>query len=190
MLVEVEDQELNVLKSYKLAADKITGNPKMRMKYLQLLKEAFPNEAIPEIDAAEPVYDRISGLEKKFDEYIEFQKKEREEALNKRTVEELETRLSEGRRSLSRSGYTEEGIKAVEALMEKKGITDHEAGAALYEKTNPPETPVEPSTAGGFNFLQPDDSDEMTKLLFKDPDQFINKMIPKTLKELRAQGRR
>jgi hypothetical protein len=53
-----------------------------------------------------------------------------------------------GRAALQKGGYTDEGIAAVEKLMEEYGIPDHEAAASLHEKLQPPAEPVH--LAAGF----------------------------------------
>lgn len=144
-LVEVEDSELRLLQGHKALLDKLGADPKRRAKILPLIKEAIPNISIPELDAAAPLQGQIDELKKALADKEAKEAKEREEAEKQNQVKSAESMIKKGRKTLKAQGYTEEGIQAIEKLMEERGIIDYEAAAAYWEKTNPKDAPVDPN---------------------------------------------
>ena len=81
------------------------------------------------------------------EERFEAFKREQEEREVNRQREETLARVGQQRARLLSGGeggagrkYSEDDIKAIEALMQKKGIIDYEDGATLYAATLPPES--------------------------------------------------
>lgn len=166
-LIEVEDTELQALKQRLAAAepskvllDKMGSVPKTRAQLLQLMKEINPNMAIPELDAAKPIYDALSeerakreALEKKIADREADEAKRKQEA-------QTEEMMAKGQKYLRSQGCTDEGIAAVEKFMADRGLIDYEAGFALWEQKQPKEESVEPSNFGrSWDLFAPPEED-------------------------------
>src|SRR5215469_10433531 len=144
-LVEVEDSELQTLRTARALVEKFHGDPRTREQYLKLIKILNPQAIVPEIDAKNEVLDEI----KKRDEVIADLKKaidadkaERDETARKAKVEGS---IADGRKWCRDQGYTQDGITGIEKIMEERGIADYEAAAALFERINPRDEPIVPS---------------------------------------------
>jgi hypothetical protein len=88
-------------------------------------------EAFKDVDLEE----RIESFE---------QKQERKDL--ERQQQEVVARMNAQRQRLLEGGdtgrkYSEDDVKKIETLMQKKGITDYDDGAVLYSATLPPEDP-------------------------------------------------
>ncbi len=88
-------------------------------------------------------------IEDRFDTF----KREQEEKEVKAEQQRVLDRMNGQRSALLTGGpngngrkYSEDDVKKIEALMERKGVTDYEDGATLYAATLPPESP-QPSDA-------------------------------------------
>jgi|SRR5215469_2133397 len=190
-LVEIEDSELTTLKQAKALLDRFGGDPKTRSQLMALVKQVNPNAVIPEIDAKNEVLAEI----KKRDEQLAALRKEVEDDKAARAEVERKAKvdgsISDGRKFLRDAGYTEDGIKGIEDLMDKRGVADYEAAAALFEKSNPAPEAVAPADfSRSWDFAKPGE-DEDHKLLLKDPKQFQNKMVRQWMAENRGpQARR
>jgi hypothetical protein len=167
-LVEVDQTEWealqNELKStrpHKAILDTLGKNPKTRRQVLGLLKEAAPQLSIPEIDAAAPIMDevqkanqRVADLEKKLSE------KDAEETKAKQT-QKLESEFEEGKKYLRKNGVQDETIPAVIEFMTKRGLVDFEAGLALWEKSQPTDSAIDPiNTSRSWDMFIPNEGDD------------------------------
>lgn len=186
-LEEIDQAELQKLRLHTALLDKIGGNAKTRSKLLEIIKELNPAAVIPEVDAKHEVMgevaktrDELAALRKQLDE-------EKAQTAKARAQTAMETTIEAGRARLKADGFTQEGIEAVEKLMETRGIADYDAAAALYERTQPKEDSVTPTDFGkSWNFMKPEDKDEEHKLLLSDPMQFQQKQIRKFMAEART----
>lgn len=75
-------------------------------------------------------------------------KREQEEARLEQQKQDILSRMSRARDSLLTGGsdgsgrkYSEDDVKKIEELMQKKGISDYDDGATLYAATLPPHEP-------------------------------------------------
>ena len=118
----------------RLALD-LSHNKETRKAFGQLVRKAKPDSpharAFSDLD-----------VEDKFEAFKGDLEKDKIEAQR----EKLLQRMNAQRNKLivgDESGrkYSEDDVKKIEALMEKKGITDYEDGAILYAATLPPESP-------------------------------------------------
>jgi len=150
-MVEVDEEQLLRDQRLRALVEKIYAHPEAGVLVEQAAKLVDPNAKTPKLDAKKAVTEPMSAVEKKLEEFIAAQTKAQQErdAENKRN--ELKTRVDTGIANLRRQGWTDEGIKAVEKLMEDKGILDPLDAAAIYEKHNPPPAPTTPS-GGAWNF--------------------------------------
>lgn len=183
--VEIEESELAQYRGIAQTLQAWMSNPKARKKILEARKEIDPNAIIPELDAAAPINEAMSKLDEKL---MALDKKLSDDAAAREQSEKmskLNSQWESGRVKLRSSGYTEEGIKKVEELMEKEGIANHEAGAAYYDRLNPPEEPLSPSSGSGFDMLMgtlgaanTDDAMKASQeALFKNPDQWADNIV-------------
>lgn len=191
-LVEVEDAELNVLRSAKALIDRFGSNPKTRAQLHALVKEIDPTVIIPEHDAKNEVLKEIEKRDSQIAELRKLIEDDKTERTKKEHSATVENSIASGRKKLRDDGYTDEGVQGVEKLMEERGIADYDAAAALFERTNPKDEPVSPSDYGrDWNLMKPEEKDEDHKLLLKDPKAFQAKQIRQFMTERRqASGRR
>jgi hypothetical protein len=169
-MAKVEIDEAEFINNRKLVGvvQKMLAHPEARKKVLSAQKDIDPNVVIPEIDARAPVDAAIGELSKTVTDFIASQKAEREKDKKDRETIELATKFDTGRASLRNMGVTDEGLKAVEDLMAKHGIIDHEIGWAAFSKLNPEPDPVPPAPGFGFGGVLGDVS--------KNPDEYIKSL--------------
>ncbi|HTV90658.1 MAG TPA: hypothetical protein VME41_16705 [Stellaceae bacterium] len=154
------------------------GKSKDRRTLLKLVKEHFPETAIPEIDAAAPLEARLGEIEKRL--------ADREE---QRTRDRAERTIAEARAKLRADGWDDDGIEKIESFMRERSVPDYDAAAAYIRSTLPKEAPL-PSTFAGqrMNWFAPPKEDVDHALLMKNPRAFQDQMVSKWLGEQR--GRR
>lgn len=172
----------------------IMANPKAKRKIFEAVKEADPNAKIPELEIEEAARQPVLELQ----EQVTKLSKQIEEDAAKR---EQDTKLSalrggvdEGKRKLRQSGWTDEGIAAVEKVMEDKGIIDVEVAAAYYEKQHPPAAPAMPRGQGNWGFVESVHDDEKDlKAMVESRGQnemLADKMAREVLNEFRGAAAR
>ena len=190
-LHEVEESELQVLRNSKLLLDRFGADPRTRAKLMELVKIINPNVVIPEVDAKTEVLKEVEVARKELADFKKQVEDEKAEATKQKSKAELDRMIADGRAKLHGDGYTDEGITAIEKLMNERGIANYDAAAALWEKEQPKIEPVTPTDFGkAWNFAKPDEKDEDHKLLLKDPKLFQQRQIQKFMTEQRAGGRR
>lgn len=208
-LVEIEDALLGQLgvayadrgaewkraREHEQFFQKVAGG-KNRAKLMHLLKEEFPDLAIPEIDAAAPVMGEVEKVRKEFEEYKAAQEAKAEEAAKAAKERDAGRAIEDGRRWLRQQGFDDEGIKKVEELMQQRGVADYEIAASHVRATMPQPEPL-PSSSGYAGrdlgaewFSKPDDSEPDRKLLMANPRKFSAVEAAKALKEFAEQRRR
>lgn len=186
--IEIDENELAQYKALSGEITKAMANPEARRKVQEALKITDPNRVIPELDAAKPLQEALN----KVDERISLlDKKLLEDAAAREAAEKvtaLKAKWESGRAELRAEGYTEDGIKKIEELMEKEGIANHKAGAAYFDRLNPPEIPVAPQDSGFDMLTKPftqGEDEASRKALFENPDQWAAGEVANTLKDLR-----
>jgi len=160
------------------------------MELLKVLKKQYPNLAIPEIDAATPVNEAVAAVEKKFNDYVESVEKEKKEVSEKARERAAHDTVAKGRTWLRGQGCDDEGLVAVEKIMQDRNLPDYEAGFALFEKANPKPTPLPGGSFGGnsLDWFKPADDAPDHKLLVEDPVKFKNAEVAKFFQQ-KAEGR-
>lgn len=186
--VEIDENQLAGLQKTAQIVQQMLSHPKARPLLQQAEKAFNPNLAIPEIDAQAPILSEIEKVNKRLDEQ-EKAAREREEKAAKESAERtLRDTWGKGRGKLKSTGYTDEGIDKIEKLMEERGIADHDAAAALYDRLNPPAEPVA-SVQHRFNPFESRGDDEakaMKMLLEGNEEGFLGSMIPQALADVRG----
>jgi len=150
-MVEIDEEQFLRDQRLRDVVAKVYAHPEAAALIEQAVKFIDPNAKTPKLDAKKAVTEPIDEVKKQLADFIKAQN----EANEKRDAEakrgELKARVESGLAKLRDEGWTADGIKAVEALMEEKGILDPLDAAAIYEKKNPPPLPTTP-TGGGWNF--------------------------------------
>jgi hypothetical protein len=116
---------------------KLSHNPKTRKMIAKAVKEIEPDSSHAQAFADVEIED-------KFEKF----RSEQEERDRKRQYDAMMEHLESKRRALLTGGpdgqgrkYSEDDLKKIEDLMQKKGISDYDDGATLYAATLPPVDP-------------------------------------------------
>ena len=192
--VEIDEVELLRLRKQDQTVHALMGNPKAKKKIFEAYKEVDPNARIPELDAEEAAKKPVAELQDtvaKLQKQIDDDKAEREKTAK---LGSLSQQIETGKAKLRREGWTDEGIAAVEKVMEEKGTTDIEVAAAYYEKQHPPQVPVTPRGQGAWGFVegvQDDEKDLKSLIESKGQNEMqADQMARKVLNEFRGASRR
>lgn len=191
--VEIDEAELRRYQHLGHTLSTILKNPKAKRLVQQAHKMVDANAVTPELDQEAVIAEPIGAVEKKLDTFIEETRKDREDRDKNERLNALKTQHADGISKLRRDGWTEEGIKGVEKLMEDKGLLDPMDAAAIFEKANPPQLPATPSGSGAWNFAEgvTDDQADLKKLLDSKGgnDLVVENMAKNILTEMRASRR-
>ena len=136
---EIDEVELMRLRKQDATVHALMANPKSKRKIFEAYKEHDPNARIPELEMEAAARQPVEALEKTVSDVqkqIADDKAEREKSAK---LASLSGNIEQGKVKLRREGWTDEGIAAVEKVMDERGILDVEIAAAFYEKQNPPQ---------------------------------------------------
>ena len=163
-MVEVDELQLQQSNRLKQTMETWLRNPKAKRKILEAQKLVDPKADIPELDEVDPVEEiRASTAKEIADLKKELADKDAARERDGR-IAQLQAMKDSGIKKLREGRYTDEGIKAVEKIMEEKGILDPLDAAAIFERDHPPQAPVQQSGTGSWNFGElpssTDDADE------------------------------
>lgn len=198
-MAKVEIDEAEFLRLSKLNNFVHAGlqNPEAAKLIERASKLIDPNIRTPRLDQEAALQ---TPLQKMQDDMAALRKEltDRDAATtHNQTLAALASQRDEGIRALRRAGWTNDGITAVEKIMDEKGILDVEIAAAYHEKQHPPASVAMPGSSGGWNFMESvaDDSDADLKKLIEtkgEVDTVVNHIAHKALTEVRSQsqGRR
>lgn len=191
--VEVDELQWSNAQQVATIANALLKNPKTRRNYLAQVKEAFPNIAIPEIDAAAPVINEVNELKKSMTEFMDAIKTDREKERAEKIGSTVQAKIAEGRRKAAERGYTAEGIEKLEQMMVEKGLSDFDDALKLYEYDNPPAAPARPTRGNMFDFIDEnqkgDNANDYIKSLFAtkgEDDGVLNNQIKSVLSDMRV----
>jgi len=191
-IVELDEDEYNRMKALQGVAAKIVANPNARKMLEQAHKLVEPNAPTPLLDQEKAQLEPLNAIKTELTTEIEKLRKEREDEKREATLAAIAQRQQTGLAKLRREGYTDEGVAAVQKLMEDKGLLEVEDAVAIFEKANPPKTPSTPSggmtgTAWGFA-----DSTESTDKSIQDliaskgqNESLVDRMASQALNEFR-----
>lgn len=189
--VEIDEAEFVRLQGLNNFAHKMLTHPEAGKLVEQAAKIVDPNTKTPRLDAAEHQLAPVKAMR---DELAAMRKQLEErdaEAARNQTLAALKSQRDNGIATLRSQGWTDAGIKAVEELMEQKGILDPLDAAAIHEKYHPPQNVAMPGSTGGWNFMegmQSDDSDADLKKLIEtkgEVDSVADGIARKALHEVR-----
>lgn len=188
-MIEVDELQFAELKRISDAANLIGADPGRRARLQELLAEAAPDKVGDVPILRREVKEAVAGIEKKFDDFIAEQKKEREERTAAEERGKLEGRWMTSRAKAREAGYnTDEALTALEDFMEKNGVADHELAMPAFERLHPPPEPVV-SASSRWNFFDQMEgaTGEANKALLEGRDEaFLAAMLPAALKEGRG----
>jgi hypothetical protein len=198
--VEVDELQLQQSQKLRQTVEGWLKHPKAKRKILEAQKLVDPKADIPELDEPDPIEalraesaTEIAALKKQ----IEDDKAGRE---RDGRIAQLQAMKDKGIATLREQRYTDDGIKAVEKIMEEKGILDPLDAAAIFERDHPPQMPVSQSGTGGWNFAElpsstDDADDKYVDSLLKAgkngiSDGALSQRIGATINEVRGNSRR
>jgi hypothetical protein len=198
--IEVDELELQQSTKLRQAFEALMKNPKSRRKVLEAQKIIEPDAKIPELEqpdpieaATKPLAEQVAALQKQIEE--DKTARERDGRLA-----QLQSLKDNGIKQLRAQRYTDDGIKAVEKIMEEKGILDPLDAAAIFERDHPPQAPVQQTGSGGWNFAElpastEDVDDKYIDTLLKAgkngiSDGALMNRVSQTISEVRGTARR
>ncbi len=186
--IEVDELEYAELKQVADVAKLIGNNPKARPLLQQAVAIAAPERVGPEHRIREEVNEKLSGIEKTLQDFLDANKKEKEEREAEVAKRQLEERWLSGRKKARDAGYTDEGLDKLETYMEKHGVADHEIAIPAFERENPPPEPVATGSSR-WNFFDMRDQQgqpDLKALLEGNDEQFLGSAIQSVLNETRG----
>jgi hypothetical protein len=195
--IEVDEAEWNQRQALFNVAQKIAAKPESRKLLEQAHKLVDEKALTPTLDAEERQMGPVKDLEKKLQEKldaIEARDAEREKSAR---ISDIARSQAEGLARLRRAGYTDEGVAAVQKLMDDKGLLDVDDAVAIFERNNPPPTPVTPGGIGSWGFAdlttstdsQADKSIAALITSKGEDNAVVDRMAIDALKEFRGQHR-
>ena len=199
-MVEVDEVQLQQSHKLKQTVENWLKNPKAKRKILEAQKLVDSKADIPELDEPDPIEALRAESTK---EIADLKKQIEEDKANRERdgrLAQLQTLKDNGIKKLREQRYTDDGIKAVEKIMEEKGILDPLDAAAIFERDHPPQAPVQQTGSGGWNFgelpASTDDADEkyVDQLLKAGKngisDGALMQRVGNTINEVRGTARR
>ena len=195
-MVEVDEVQLQQSHRLKQTMENWLKNPKAKRKILEAVKDADPNARIPELEIEEAARAPVMALETQVAELTKQIATDKADREKEAKLNALSGNVEKGKAKLRKEGWTDEGVAAVEKLMEEKGILDVEIAAAFYEKQHPPQAPATPSGVGSWNFMEPvSEEDAYTKAIVASKEaanneQLVMREANKALQEFRGAQRR
>lgn len=152
--VEVDEEEVRSNAALRQAINVMWANPEARKLVQRAQKVIDPKAKTPDLDLEEATLAPVKAVEKKFEEYVAKTEQEKADAAQEAKLQNLKSVHANGIAELRRQRYTDEGIKAIEALMDEKGILDPLDAAAIFDKAHPPQSPMTPGGSGAWNFTE------------------------------------
>jgi hypothetical protein len=168
-IVEVDEAEYNQMVALRGVASKIVANPAARRQLEQAHKLVDPNASTPLLDQDRLQNEPLTALKTELQAKIDKLEKEREDERREQTLAAIASRQTADFSKLRKEGYTDEGIAAIQKLMEDEGITKVNNAVAIFERNNPPQMPSTPQggmtgTSWGFADVNAD-TDKMIQEL-------------------------
>lgn len=185
--VEVDQVQWNNAQNVVKTVAEIMKDPKRRKSLLALQKQAQPDIAIPEIDAAAPLEGALADITKKMEELRTEVLSDREKRDSDAQLAKYEEKQQKGRILAKSRNYNDDGIAAVEKLMTDRGIAEYEDAMAIYERLYPIQEPVKSTAASFLNKAKGPDADELSKMLIATRGQ-DNSVLDRMIDAIRREG--
>ena len=138
-MAEAAAPDPNVIADLAQLARDLAHNPETRREFGKLVKKA--KDKSPAAARHAGAFSDVE-IEDKFESFRAEQADRELKAQQQQIVDRMNgqrTRLLTGGENGGGKKYSEDDIKKIEALMEKKGLTDYDDAAVLYAATLPPE---------------------------------------------------
>jgi len=169
---EVSDEEYAYLMGRKQVADfiePIYNDPVLSKDAKRLIKKKYPNVKIPDLEIEEMVEKRFADEDKR-----------RDDETKKTTRETQEAKWKESRAKVQKEyGFTDEGMKDLEAFMLERNVGDYEVAAKYKAPASPRAS--EPTSRHGESWGYGGSNDQF-KEIAKDPEAWGRGEILKALK--------
>lgn len=188
---EIDEGEYNQLVALRGAASKIVANPQARKLLEQAQKLTDPNAATPTLDEEAARLAPVKELETKVNERIAAFEKAQADEKRQNTIDAIAQKQTAGLTRLRKAGYTDEGVAAIQKLMDDKGLLEVEDAVAIFERNNPPQVPVTPGGIGAWGFT--DTTGETDKSIADliaskgESEQVADRMARQALQDFRGQ---
>jgi hypothetical protein len=168
--------------------DALYNHKDVTREYQKQIKAVFPQAQVAN-DIAEPYLTEVRETRQKLDEFLDNQKKEREEADGKRAQDDFDNAWTQ---TVKDHNLTEEGQEKLINYMKDKRIVDPEAAALKYFKHNPePPAPIAPTSIAPANWGiggLPGEDEKSSKMLMENPEQWADQEAAAALTEIRRGG--
>lgn len=188
---EIDEADYNRLMALQGAASKIVANPQARKLLEQAQKLTDPNAATPTLDEEAARLAPVKELETKVNERIAAFEKAQADEKTQRTIDAIAQKQTAGLARLRKAGYTDEGVTAIQKLMDDKGLLEVEDAVAIFERNNPPQIPVTPGGIGswGFTDMTGETDKSIADLIASrgESDQVTDRMARQALQDFRSQ---
>ena len=194
-MIEVDEEEFRKSETLRKTVAEWMKNPAARRKLLEANKAYDPKAEIPELDQPDPIEARVAPVMTEV-EALKKQLRERDEKdAQDKALASLTNSIEKGFQKLrSEEQLTTAGEESVRKLMEEKGITDPEIAWAYHQRIHPPQSPIQNSGSGAWNFLEPpaDDQVDLKRLIETKGESIplLDKMARDALADIRGQQRR
>jgi len=189
-VVEVDESEFLRSKKARDFVETLWANPKARRKMLEAQREVKPDDPmVKELERPDPIEERFTALSKKIEDQEKLISDQKAAAEQDEKLRVLRKERDDGFDKLRREGWTDKGLEGVEEIMTKKGVLDPLDAAAIWEKANPPQSPLAPNHTGSWNFLEPSggDTDDLKKLIDAkgESNPLLDKIISDAINDVR-----
>jgi hypothetical protein len=193
--IEIDEEEANRLYALRGVAAKIVANPAARKKLEEAQKLIDPNAATPTLDAEAQHLAPINAFREEMTKRFDDLTKGQEERERQSRINEIAGKQASDKAQLRKDGYTDEGLAGIDKIMTDKGLLDVMDAVAIFERNNPPPTPMAPGAGSGWNFtdLTAEADKNITDLIASrgSNDQIADRMVREALNEFRGPvGRR
>jgi hypothetical protein len=192
-VIEVDEREYNQMVALRGVAARIVAKPESRRLLEQAQKLVDPNASTPMLDEEARAIAPLTALKTEMQAKIDALQKERDDEKREATLAAIAQRQTADFSKLRKEGYTDEGIAAVQKLMEDEGITKVSNAVAIFERNNPPQMPSTPQggmtgTSWGFADVN-ENSDKMIQDLINSKgnnEALTDRMAAQALQDFRS----
>jgi hypothetical protein len=158
----------------------------LRSQYEEVIAKKFPNVNTT-AKAAAPYVEKLSAVEKKFDDYLAGEANRKNDELRARRQEDFNGKWAQ---AVKDHDLTTEGEEALGNFMKENQLADPESAALLYFKRNPkPPTPLTPEgvTPGTWGIGPlPGEDEKSGKFLMDNPESWADVEATNILNEMRS----
>lgn len=153
--IEISEAEFLQNRQLRATVGKLLGNKQSKLLVLQAQRVIDPTVAAPELDEEIERRKPIDALSKEIADLKAANEKRDAEAAASVKLGELRAQQDQGWAELRKQRWTQAGMEGVQKIMDAKGILDPRDAAAIFLRDNPPQTPVQTSGTGTWDFLAP-----------------------------------